>query len=133
MPDTRLRAAERDLATDPAAWRVVVAELRRAGRIAEARACALAAWQTAKERFDLLCPPDEDLARPRPRTREERAAQLAGMEACLADMDEALELGRVLLHELHHEDGPGRCYCEASALPHEKHLGRRGHRARRAS
>jgi hypothetical protein len=126
VSDQRLRAAERAHASDPSAWRDLVAELRRAGRLAEARAAALRAWDAAKKRFDVLCP-ESDL--PRSLTREERASRLAEMDTALADMDESLAIGRVLLHELHHEDGPGRCYCEASAMPHEKHLGRSRRRA----
>jgi hypothetical protein len=118
MPDDRLRAAERAHAADPSAWRPLVAELRRAGRVEEARAAALRAWDVAKARFDVLCPPDEDLARPRPRSREEQAARLAAMDVCLVDMDEALALGRELLEELRRADDAGRCYCDAYPLPH---------------
>lgn len=129
MSDARLRDLERALVDDPSAWRPLVAELRRLGRVAEARAASIAAWTWAKDRFDAICP--DANAGVRGATREERRANLGTLDVILAHMDEALELGRVLLHELHHEDGPGRCYCEASALPHEQHLGRRGRRGRR--
>lgn len=134
MSDARLRATERAHAADPSAWRDLMAELRRAGRLGEARVVALRAWETAKARFDVLCPPVDLRCVGLHGTREERAARLAAMDACLVDLDDALALGRELLHELHHEDGPGRCYCEASALPHARHLGRGGRRGgRRAS
>jgi hypothetical protein len=131
MPDDRLRAVERAHAADPSTWRAVVAELRRAGRLAEARAAALRAWETARERFDVLCPPDEDICRPRGGTREEHAARLEAMDAALLDMDESLALARELLAELHRRDSEGLCYCEAFTLPHSPHFGRA--RRRRAS
>lgn len=119
MADERVRALERVAADDPGAWRALVAELRRAGRLGEARAVANKAWQAARDRCDAAHAKWQGSA---------RKEHLDTMDACLADMDEANELSRVLLHELHHEDGPGRCYCEASALPHEKHLGKRRRR-----
>lgn len=122
--DLSLRATERRALTDPADWRSLVAALRRAGRVADARAVALAAFDRARDRCDLALP-DSDMHAPRPLPREERRARLDVAEQACLDMDDALALERVLRAELQREEARDLCLCEASPLPHGQHVRRR--------
>jgi hypothetical protein len=123
VSDARLRDAERALAADPSAWRPLVAELRRAGRLDDARATCLRAWERARDSFDELCPREGMV---RGGTREQRRANLARLDALMVDMDESHGLVCALGEELYRNASlQDLCLCDAYPLAHALHLGRR--------